>query len=120
MTYHTAVGCDVISDEMVAFVAGCGIETSGVARHPERTAGLHTIGFWDDEHRFFYWRSPSAAGRLMDRPPRPPGADPLVRHSGITLAILDPADRAALLTRTAKLRAEGAVMAFAPNPRPAL
>ena len=121
--YMTAVGTDHLSDRMVAFLADAGLGTDHVARHDDATLGLYMIHLDEGERHFSYWRGQSAARRLaadgaaltraLD------GAD-VAYVSGITLAILPPADRARLLSALAAHRAAGGTVAFDPNLRPKL
>ena len=121
--YMTAVGTDHLSDRMVAFLQDAGLRTDHIARHGDATVGLYMIHLDDGERHFSYWRGQSAARRLardgaaltraLD------GAD-IAYVSGITLAILPPADRARLLSALAALRAAGGTVAFDPNLRPKL
>lgn len=118
--YLTAVGRDPISDAMVDFIARAGIETGWIARHPTRSAGLYMIDLKDGERSFTYWRDRSAARTLADDEAQLAAAlrnAGLIYFSGITLAILPPDRREALLAALA--RAPGQV-AFDPNLRPKL
>jgi 2-dehydro-3-deoxygluconokinase len=118
--YVTAVGDDAISAEMARFIADAGIDTTHVRRQPGRTAGLYMISLDGAERSFTYWRDTSAAKMLAADP------DALARAldgvstaylSGITLAILAPEHRSALLEALARLREDGARIAFDPNVR---
>ena len=115
--YLTCVGRDAISDKMVDFIAGSGVGTGCITRHPSRAPGLYMIDLKDGERSFTYWRDSSAARCLADDEDQLArslaGAD-LVYFSGITLAILAPDRRRALL---AALRACDARVAFDSNMR---
>ena len=115
--YLTCVGQDAISQAMVDFIAGAGIGTGCISRHPTRAPGLYMIDLKDGERSFTYWRDSSAARCLADDPDHLArcllGAD-LVYFSGITLAILTPDRRRDLL---AALAASGARVAFDSNMR---
>lgn len=115
--YLGAVGTDAMSTTMLEFMQGAGIGTAHVARRKHRTVGLYLISLKDGERSFSYWRGQSAARTLADDPPALAqgltGAG-LVVFSGITLAILPPKGRAALLLA---LKGCGAVVAFDPNLR---
>lgn len=122
--YLTRVGTDALSDAMVAMFANAGIGTAHVGRDPKRTVGLYTIQTDPaGERSFSYWRSDSAARGLAASlaPVRAAlhGAD-LVYLSGITLAILPPADRARLLAALGPRGARPFRLAFDPNIRPRL
>ena len=123
VAYGTCVGTDTVSDEMVAFMAGEGIDTSAIRRIPDRTVGLYMISLREGERSFSYWRGQSAA-RLL-------AADEAwldatlagrscIHLSGITLAILTPAHREALCAALARARAQGCHIAFDTNLRPRL
>lgn len=121
--YVTAVGEDAISAQMLAFMAGNGIDTSAIARLPDRTVGLYMISLAAGERQFSYWRSQSAAKALADDPDRLERALSdcrLAYLSGITLAILPEAGRATLLEVLAGFRAKGGLLAFDSNIRPVL
>lgn len=121
--YCSCIGTDAASEEMAAFMAGEGIDTSTLRRVPERSVGLYMISLDKGERSFSYWRSQSAAKLLA--------ADDawlratlrgrsVIYFSGITLAILDPAGRERLCAALAEARAGGARVAFDTNLRPRL
>jgi 2-dehydro-3-deoxygluconokinase len=122
--YVTALGDDAYSDGMLALWRDEGIATDLVARLPGRLPGLYTIRTdARGERTFTYWRSASAA-RDMLRGPRAEqvaaalkGYD-LLYLSGITLSILDPPQRAALVAIADLVRAHGGRVAFDSNYRP--
>lgn len=118
--YVTAVGRDAASDELLAFVAAQGVETSRVARRDDRTVGLYQISLDEGERHFSYWRSASAARTLADDPgwlaDRLSGAT-AVHVSGITLAIVGPNGRRNLLDALQAAKAGGALVSFDPNIR---
>ena len=98
------------------------------ARHPARSypgarPGLYAITLAGAERSFTYWRSDAAARRLADDPAALEKSlenRALVYFSGITLAILEPQARAALLAALGKARRQGSLIAFDPNYRPRL
>jgi 2-dehydro-3-deoxygluconokinase len=122
--YVSALGDDAYSDGMLAMWQGERIGTELVARLPGRLPGLHTIRTdARGERSFTYWRSASAA-RDMLRGERAgqvaaalTGYD-LLYLSGITLSVLDPAQRAALVKIADAVRAQGGRVAFDGNYRP--
>lgn len=122
--YVTRVGTDDVSEAMVRFVDGAGIDTSRVQRDPARTVGLYTIATDEaGERSFSYWRSASAARHLADDADalaRALGGAGLVYVSGITAAILGAAGREGMLAGLAAARASGARIAYDPNYRPKL
>ena len=121
--YLTRVGVGPFSQRMVDFLAASGIETDHVGRDPQREIGLYAIELREGERSFSYWRDGSAARGLA--------ADTgvleaalaearLAYLSGITLAILPPADRARLLGALDAARTRGVQVVFDPNLRPRL
>jgi 2-dehydro-3-deoxygluconokinase len=121
---HTALGADLLSEELAAFAAAAGVDCTDVPRLPGAMPGLYMIRLGQGgERRFLYWRGQSAARRMLaDRAlvARQIAAARVVYLSGITLAILPPEDRAALIDLMGRARAEGQAVAFDPNIRPAL
>lgn len=121
--YLTAVGDDAISVRMATFFAAEGIGTDHVRHIAGGTVGLYMITLSGAERGFSYWRSTSAARRLAedeDALQRALAGADLAYVSGITLAILPPADRARLLAALAAAQAAGTLLAFDPNMRPRL
>lgn len=121
--YLSAVGEDAVSARMLDFMASEGIATTHIRRLRDRSVGLYLIQVDKGERSFAYWRSTSAARNLADEPKALAaglaGAR-LAYLSGITLAILAPEPRAALLAALRMARAAGTLVAFDPNIRPAL
>lgn len=121
--YFTAVGRDMISDEMLAFMQGHGVGTGQIARIEGRAPGLYMIHLNDGERSFSYWRSVSAAkllARDADRLRKAIEASDVIVFSGITLAILPPEDVDTLLAELRRAKAAGKLVAFDPNIRPRL
>jgi 2-dehydro-3-deoxygluconokinase len=122
--YISALGDDAYSDGMLAMWRGERIGTDLVARLPRRLPGLHTIRTdAQGERSFTYWRSASAARDMLRGERAEQVAAALADHdllylSGITLSILDPAQRAALLALADAVRAQGGRVAFDGNYRP--
>jgi 2-dehydro-3-deoxygluconokinase len=122
--YVSALGDDAYSDGMVAMWRDEGIGTDLVVRLARRLPGLYTIRTdAQGERTFTYWRSASAA-REMLRGARAgqvaaalAGYD-LLYFSGITLSILDPPQRAALVALADRVRAYGGRVTFDGNYRP--
>lgn len=118
--YVTCVGDDAVSDRMVEFMDHAELGTSHITRMSDRTVGLYLIELQNGERSFTYWRGESAARMLADDARRLhvafDGAT-VIYLSGITLAILDPADRTTLLQA---LKKSDALVAFDPNLRPRL
>ena len=118
--YFTAVGTDAVSGEMLDFMERSGVGTGSIRRIEDRTVGLYMIALKDGERSFSYWRGQSAAKRLAAGRAALEAAvreRELILFSGITMAIVDEADRGTLLDVLAKAREAGAVIAFDPNMR---
>ena len=101
-----------------------GLDTSLVLEHPSRGTGLYAISTDDaGERSFTYWRDTSAAREMLALPGSHDAlaiaaqAD-LVGFSLITLAILPPKARRALLAMARQVRARGGQVAFDGNYRP--
>lgn len=123
--YVTALGDDGYSDAMLDFWQEEGLGVSLVARLPGRLPGLYTIRTDElGERSFSYWRGQAAARELLRD-----GRDAVLMErlrgynllylSGITLSILDQAQRALLFEILDRVRAEGGKVAFDGNFRPA-
>jgi 2-dehydro-3-deoxygluconokinase len=125
VAYVTAMGSDPFSDAALAFMASEQLDTSRVARDPDRLPGLYAITTdAEGERSFHYWREASAARRLFQTDAglsfaALQGFD-LVYLSAITLAILPEAVRAALADWLEAARARGTRLAFDSNWRPRL
>jgi 2-dehydro-3-deoxygluconokinase len=122
--YVTALGDDAYSDGMLAMWQDESIATDLVARLPGRLPGLYTIRTDErGERTFTYWRS-AAAARDMLRGPRAEQVAAALRGydllyvSGITLSILDPPQRAAVVAIADLVRERGGRVAFDSNYRP--
>ncbi|WP_207100267.1 sugar kinase [Paracoccus shandongensis] len=121
--YFSRVGTGEFSRKMLRFLEAEGIEAEHVTPDPQREIGLYAISLKDGERSFSYWRGQSAARGLADDPQRLAQALQGCRiayFSGITLAILPDAGRAALLDAATKARAAGCQVVFDPNLRPRL
>lgn len=117
------VGTDSLSQAFAAELQADGLDTSGLARDPERRMGLYLIELDGVERSFHYWRDTSAARRLADDPAaldRALDGAGLIHLSGITLAILAPEARERLFAALTRARAQGAQVSFDPNIRPRL
>ena len=123
--YVTALGDDLYSQGMLDGWREEGIGTDLVARLPGRLPGLYIIRTDErGERSFTYFRS-AAAARDMLRDGRDARlAERLAGYtclylSGITLSVLDDAQRQALMTMLDRLRSGGTQIAFDSNYRPA-
>lgn len=123
IAFHTAVGTDQMSDQMLAFIQSGGIDCRETPRIADRRPGLYTIHLDGAERSFTYWRDTSAAQMMVRQPghlwARVAAAD-VVYFSGITLAILPPDDLETLLLGLVAHRKKGGILAFDPNIRPHL
>lgn len=121
--FHTAVGTDPMSDQMLSFIQSGGIDCEDTPRIADRRPGLYAIHLNGAERSFTYWRDTSAA-KMMVRQPGPlwhrVAAADVVYFSGITLAILPEEDLEELLVGLKEHKKDGAVLAFDPNIRPHL
>jgi len=121
--YISAFGDDPFSRDQIAFLQANGI---GIGESPVISGarpGLYAITLTGAERSFTYWRNDSAAKQLASDPQRLAKSlenQALAYFSGITLAILDPASRRALLEAVGKARQAGSLIAFDANYRPRL
>jgi len=126
VAYVTGLGVDGMSAEMLASWEREGIDTACVQRLPDRLPGIYMIETDPDgERRFHYWRKDSAARHWLEAPEAGKvlvqlAASPMVYLSGISLAILAPADRELLIAALAQCRARGGRVVFDNNYRPRL
>jgi len=121
VAYLTVVGDDSASRKMVDFISASGI-TPEIGTEHGRSVGLYMIALNNGEREFTYWRDASAARKLAGylRPVDAARDDTMIVFSGITLAILEEADRGHFLNALRAARARGAQIAFDPNYRPRL
>jgi 2-dehydro-3-deoxygluconokinase len=121
--YVSAFGDDAFSAQQLAFFAENGIGTAASPRIPGARPGLYAISLDGAERSFTYWRADAAARRLADDGEllaKSLENRSLVYFSGITVAILEDAQRTTLLDAVAAARAAGSLVAFDPNYRPRL
>ena len=121
--YVTALGDDLYSGQMRDFIGKAGIGTDRIQTIANRRPGLYMIHQEKGDRHFTYWRGQSAAKQLADDvealEAAVVGAD-TVYFSGITMAILAPRARGALMRTIVKARDAGATVVFDTNLRPAL
>ncbi|MYL98527.1 sugar kinase [Novosphingobium sp. FGD1] len=126
VAYMTALGPDPFSTSLRDSWAQEGIDTSLVLTHPERHAGLYAITTdARGERSFTYWREASAARALFEIDGVEAAAAiaeraDLLCFSLISLAILPPQGREALLRLARRVRECGGRVAFDGNYRPRL
>ena len=126
VAYLTALGNDPFSHGLRQAWCEEGVDPSLILTDPARRPGLYAItNDPDGERHFTYWRGESAARGLFALPgidaalAMAAEADLLV-FSMISLAILPPDGREALLDLARRVRARGGQVAFDTNYRPAL
>ncbi|MEP1765601.1 MAG: sugar kinase [Sulfitobacter sp.] len=123
IAFHTAVGVDPMSEDLLAFMQSGGINCDDTPRIPDRRPGLYSIHLHGAERSFTYWRDSSAAQMLLRDPDmlwRKVAKADVVYFSGITLAILPADDLEALLIGLVAHKKDGGILAFDPNIRPHL
>lgn len=121
--FVTAFGDDDFSARQRVFFRQNRIGTASSPTLPGSRPGLYAITLDGAERSFTYWRSDSAARRLAED-----ASDlaeslrdrSMIYLSGITLAVLEPADRSRLMRALENARGAGALIAFDPNYRPRL
>lgn len=121
--YLTRLGTDPLSEGFLALAKAERIDTAATVREAAHNIGIYSVQTdAEGERSFHYWRSDSAA-RQMFRDPADlaalAGAD-ILYLSAITLAIISPEARGALIARLAELRGQGRRIAFDSNYRPRL
>jgi 2-dehydro-3-deoxygluconokinase len=126
VAYVTGLGVDGMSDDMCAAWEEEGVDTACVVRLPDKLPGMYLIETDDrGERRFHYWRSDSAARHWLRAPEAATvlqqlGSAATLCLSGISLAILAPADRDRMLGVMAQCRSAGGTVVFDNNYRPRL
>jgi 2-dehydro-3-deoxygluconokinase len=126
VSYVTALGCDPLSDALIADWEREGLDTRLVLRHPERHPGIYAIHLdARGERSFLYWRDRSAARELfslasIDSVVEAIAQADLFYFSHVSLAVLPPAGRAALIAAAEKVRAKRGLVAYDSNFRPRL
>jgi len=121
--YVTALGDDMYSAQMKAFLEKANIGTGSIQEIKGKRPGLYMIHQEKGDRHFTYWRGQSAAKLLADDYPALEaaldGAD-MVYFSGISMAILAPRARGKLMKAIVGARKKGARVVFDTNLRPAL
>lgn len=123
IAFHTALGTDPLSDQMLEFGQSVGIDWTNTPRLEDRRPGLYSIHLHGAERSFTYWRDTSAARMMMREPEvlwsKVETAE-VIYLSGITLAILPPEDCSLLLNALRMRKKASAAIVFDPNIRPHL
>lgn len=124
--FLSALGDDLLSDELVEFGTAEGIDMGLVRRIPGALPGLYLVRVSaDGERSFSYWRGQSAARSTLDNSwndsdlPSPADID-LLYFSGITLAVFHGSGRDRLIDLASAVIASGGRVAYDPNHRPVL
>lgn len=120
--FISAVGSDPLSTDMVDFFEQERIETEFVFRSTDKNTGLYAIETDDlGERSFTYWRENSAARDIMsyldDSIINNISTGDIVFFSGISLAVITPADRLKFWQFINELKNAGATLVFDPNYR---
>lgn len=126
VSYMTAIGTDIISEEMLAYFNKEALDCSLVFKSDSAIPGVYLINVDNEgERTFIYWRENSAAREMpallrgLDNVDALAGFDALF-FSGISLAILSDMDKVYLLSVIADLKDSGTTVIFDPNYRPLL
>lgn len=124
--FFSAVGTDSLSDQLKSYALTEHIGTDLLFRVEDANPGLYMIETdLQGERRFRYWRQASAARQVMQCYTAR-GDETLLTgcqlfyFSGISLAILSPADRQLLLALLGKLKTHGCKLVFDANYRAGL
>jgi 2-dehydro-3-deoxygluconokinase len=126
VAFLSVVGDDPLSQALIEDFERQSIETGLMMVKPGGVVGLYLIDLDSaGDRRFFYWRSESAARGWMSHLDAAGGVEmlagaDLVFLSGISLAVLPPADRSKALRLLAALRGKVGRVAFSLNVRPRL
>lgn len=125
VAYATALGTDAISDRMISVIQSEAIDTALIRRIEDRIPGCYAIlNDPSGERSFLYWREQSAARQLLANRDadyvEALGAFDAWYLSGISLAILDAAQRAFLFEAINSFRDQGGLLIFDSNFRPNL
>lgn len=124
--YVTRVGTDALSKRIIGFIEGEDVGTARIGIAPDRGPGLYAISTdAQGERSFTYWRETSAARTMFQNGGETDlkvlDGTEVVYLSAITLAILSPRARAALLGWITQHRKHsGLRVAFDSNYRPRL
>lgn len=125
IAFMTAVGQDTISQQMVCACSAENLNNQHIFAKSDRNPGIYLVQTDDQgERSFLYWRDSSAAKQVMQFVDQS-AIDELCKSdlfffSGISIAILEPQDRAAFWAMLAQLKEAGVKIGFDPNYRPRL
>lgn len=121
----TAVGSDALSQEFIALNKQESLSTQLIAHSVKRHMGAYmVVNDESGERSFVYWRSQSAAKQVMTSISKEQWSlasdAKVVFFSGISLAVLEPEQRAHFWQFLKDAKSNGALIIFDPNYRPAL
>ncbi|MCY7297198.1 sugar kinase [Alteromonas sp. a30] len=118
VSYMTTVGSDFLSDELMLRMGEEEICTEYVYRSETLNLGLYMVrNDHQGERTFAYWRDNSAAKQTLNVMNSDLKDVGLFYFSGISLAILDDAQRDKLFSQLTRLKAQGTKIVFDPNYR---
>jgi len=126
IAYVTALGVDRFSDQICDFCRSEGINTDLIQRSKTHLPGIYYVDLDDSgERQFFYWRSQSAAKRILSSPGWEGVLDQILEYdllyfSGISLAILEDEGRDRLIEFLPRYKEAGGKIVFDNNYRPKL
>ena len=125
VSYITGLGVDPMSEGIRKALEAEGVKTDSVTIVNDKNPGLYMIENDDTGERFFtYWRNDAAAKKMfagwsVDKIAALLEQFDVIYFSGITLAILDDAQRSALFDAISKVK-DKVKVGFDPNYRPKL
>ncbi len=121
VAYKTTIGRDPLSAGFIDAARSEGIDTNQISTNPERKIGVYAVSTdASGERTFSYWRASSAAREMFTdhEDARALPNSRIVYLSGITLAILQPDSRQALMNELRVLSESGqSLIAFDSNYR---
>ena len=123
VAYLTRIGTEPLSEGFLRLAQSEKLGIDAIGREAAHNIGIYSVQTdAAGERSFAYWRADSAARQLFRHPEDFAALEKadLIYLSGITLAILVPDAREALLARLAALRTTGVRLAFDSNYRPRL
>ena len=122
VSFMTALGQDLISQQMTDSFASEGLNNHLVFADPVKTPGIYLVQTDDTgERSFLYWRDSSAARQAMkfvdDNVIETLSGTDVFFFSGISLAVIEPAFRPAFWNMLKTLQDAGVKVIFDPNYR---
>lgn len=125
VNFMSCIGSDPVSAQFVELLETENLGQDFIEIDPSRHMGAYLVKTDENgERSFVYWRSDSAARRLMQNLTEQTKTHlhnaELVFFSGISLAILNESERLELFDLLQSLKTAGVKLAFDPNYRPSL